>query len=150
MLLLGCLLLRGLPGLVLLALHLRLLLLLLFARLPLLILLGALLSLLLQLPLRLLLPHGLLLQGALADGIFSLPTLLLLLARRVELLALLLAAKPLLLVARALFGVECAAVWHCTWLRQRGWENLRGLAGPGQLPHAFCQPTGAGGGLRVV
>ena len=157
LLLTGLILLRALLGLLrwldllflgLLALHL--LLLLLIARLPLLVLLGALLGLLLQLPLRLLLPHRLFLQGALADGIFGLPTLLLLLPRRVNLLALLVAPKPLLLGARALFGVKCAAVWHWTWLRQRGWNNLRGLAGPGQLPQAFCQPTGTGGGLRVV
>ena len=119
-LLLGCLLLRGLPGLVLLALQLLLLLLLLIARLPLLILLGALLGLLilqLQLPLCLLLPRRLFLQGALADGIFGLPTLLLLLTHRVGLLALLVALKPLLFALCLLDGVA-SGLWS-TWLHRQ-------------------------------
>ena len=119
-LLLGCLLLRGLPGLVLLALQLLLLLLLLIARLPLLILLGALLGLLilqLQLPLCLLLPRRLFLQGALANGIFGLPTLLLLLTHRVGLLALLVALKPLLFALCLLDGVA-SGLWS-TWLHRQ-------------------------------
>ena len=156
-LLLGCLLLRGLSSLVLLALHLLLLLLqlLLLARLPLLILLGALLGLMrllcllrlllfLQLPLRLLLPHRLFLQGALADGVFGLPALLLLLPRHVRLLALLVALKPSLLGTRTLLGVKHGPVWRCTWLRQGRWNNLRGLAGPGLLAQAFSGPVDAG------
>ena len=103
---LSCLLLRCLPGLILL-LALQLLLLLLIASLPLLLLLGALLGLLLflQLPLRLLLPPCLFLHGALAERLVGLPTLLLLLTCSVNLLALLVALKPLLLALRLLDGV---------------------------------------------
>lgn len=101
---LSCLLLRCLPGLILL---LALQLLLLIACLPLLLLLGALLGLLLflQLPLRLLLPPCLFLHGALAERLVGLPTLLLLLTCSVNLLALLVALKPLLLALRLLDGV---------------------------------------------
>ena len=121
------------------------LLLLLLARLPLRVLLGALLGLLLQLPLRLLLPHRLFLQGALADGIFGLPALLLLLTRRVHLLALLVAAKPLLLVARALLGFKRASVRRCAGLRQGGRNHLHRLAGPGLLAEkTFNRATQAG------
>ena len=108
---------------------LALLLLLLLARLPLLILLGALLDLLgllrllcllllLQLPLRLLLPPRLFLQGALAERFVGLPTLLLLLTRRINLLALLVALKPLLVALRLLDGLASGV--GPTWLhRQR-------------------------------
>ena len=67
----------------------------------------------------------------------------LLLAREFTLLA-------LLLVARALFGVERASVRRCTRLRQGGRNNLRGLTGPGLLARDFSRSAGAGGGLRVV
>ena len=96
-----------LPGLVLL-----LALLLLFACLPLLLLLRALLGLL---RLNLLLPC-VFLQGALAEQLFGLPTLLLLLTRSVKLLALLVALKPLLLALRLVDGVA-SSVWRA-WLRR--------------------------------
>ena len=100
LLLLLLLLIAGLALLLLLGSLLKLLLLLRCLLLTGLILLRALLGLLvllclvcllllLQLPLCLLLPRRLFLQGALADGVFGLPTLLLLLTRRVNLLALL-------------------------------------------------------------
>ena len=66
-----------------------------------------------------------------------------LLAREFTLLA-------LLLGARALLGVERASVRRCTRLRQGGWNNLHGLAGPGLLTQAFSRSANAGGALRVV
>ena len=133
--------LRCLPGLVLL-----LALLLLLARLPLLILLGALLDLLgllrllcllllLQLPLRLLLPRRLFLQGALAERFVGLPTLLLLLTRRINLLALLVALKPLLLALRLLDGLA-SGIWP-TWLHRQH-RRIRAAACVPQRLFAQC------------